>query len=130
MTKTITDTITFVTMRCPVAGCGVVYALEERYQTERQRDSASWCCPNGHSLSYRGANETENERLRRDLAAAKGNARWAQDRLESEKRSHAATKGQLTKTRKRIQHGVCPHCNRTFADVARHMATKHPDPQH
>jgi len=38
----------------------------------------------------------------------------------------SATKGQLTKARKRADRGVCQHCHRSFVDVARHVATKHP----
>lgn len=49
------------------------------------------------------------------------------DQLEAERRAHAATKGQLTKTRKRVAGGVCPCCNRSFVNLGRHMAGQHPD---
>ncbi len=33
----------------------------------------------------------------------------------------------MTKVKKRAANGVCPCCNRTFSDLARHMKAKHPD---
>lgn len=85
-------------------------------------------CPNGHGLAYGG--NTLKERLTRAEQArdsARAYARSVQDQNDAERRSHAATKGQLTRVRKRIAAGVCPCCNRTFQNVARHMAGQHPD---
>ena len=48
--------------------------------------------------------------------------------LDTEERSHAATRGHLTRAKKQVhraEHGVCPHCNRSFQNLARHMQTKH-----
>lgn len=42
-------------------------------------------------------------------------------------RALRATKGRLTKTKKRIANGVCPCCNRHFVNLERHMTGKHPD---
>jgi chemotaxis response regulator CheB len=42
-------------------------------------------------------------------------------------REHSATRAQLTKTKKRVANGVCPCCNRTFKQLARHMKAKHPE---
>lgn len=36
-------------------------------------------------------------------------------------------RGQLTKLKRRVSNGVCPCCNRSFADLHRHMTEKHPD---
>lgn len=38
-----------------------------------------------------------------------------------------AQKGQNTRLKNRIAAGVCPCCNRSFQNVARHMAGQHPD---
>jgi hypothetical protein len=40
---------------------------------------------------------------------------------------HRSTRGALTKQRKRAANGVCACCHRSFANVARHMKTQHPD---
>lgn len=46
---------------------------------------------------------------------------------KSTKRQLGTTKAQLTKTKKRVSNGVCPCCNRTFKQLARHMENKHPE---
>ncbi|HEX9950777.1 MAG TPA: hypothetical protein VGB53_03340 [Rubricoccaceae bacterium] len=48
--------------------------------------------------------------------------RGNQVEAERQKRRAAAQKGAHTRTKKRIAAGVCPCCNRTFQDLARHMA--------
>lgn len=40
------------------------------------------------------------------------------------------TKGVVTRTRNRIANGVCPCCDRSFTNLQRHMASKHPDYAH
>ena len=82
-------------------------------------------CPLGHAHVPAGKSQVEIEREMRQRAEMRLTA--TRDQLESEKRSHVATKGQLTKARKRIGKGVCPCCNRHFTNVERHMATQHPD---
>jgi hypothetical protein len=52
--------------------------------------------------------------------------------LRAEERSHAATKGVVTKQKKKLAKvvgGVCPvdGCHRNFKDVRRHIATRHPN---
>lgn len=125
--STITEVTTYTVMTCPVDGCGIKYALDEAFRSRRRSKGGSWYCPNGHSLSYHHAIKSEVEELEKQLAAARGNQRHTAERLESEKRRHAATKGQLTKTRKRARGGVCPCCNRSFVQLARHMKSQHPD---
>jgi hypothetical protein len=112
--------------------CGVAFGMTQAMHRDcRRRSQASphetrtFYCPNGHPQSYIG--ENVEQRLRDEL-------KWQQERnaalddiVKSERRSHAATKGQLTKTRKRVGDGVCPCCNRSFASLAAHMASKHPD---
>jgi hypothetical protein len=41
--------------------------------------------------------------------------------------SARAYKGQATRLRNRAKAGVCPCCKRTVSQLARHMASKHPD---
>ncbi|WP_159103999.1 hypothetical protein [Rhodopseudomonas sp. B29] len=48
------------------------------------------------------------------------------DQREAAERRAAAARGQVTKIKNRVGHGVCPCCNRTFANLARHMAGEHP----
>lgn len=112
----------------------MAFAVPADFQRRRKEDHKSYHCPAGHGQHYYGKTEAEKqreraERLQRQVEAREADIRFEQRRLESERRAHAATKGTLTKTKKRIANGVCPCCNRSFANVARHMAGQHPDYQ-
>ena len=97
--------------------CGVVYFYSERWCVERGQDKRSWGCPNGHSQVFC---EGEIDRLRRERDLLKQDAA----RLEEEK---AAAERETQRLRRRIGRGVCPCCNRTFTNIARHIKTKHPN---
>lgn len=125
------DTLTYsgqLTVR--VCWCGMWHAVPEElreYQMRQHRDGEKPIgiyCPLGHSGIPSGKGEAAKERERRERAEARAKA--IQDQLDSEARAHSATKGQLTKAKKRIGKGVCPCCNRHFTNVERHMATQHP----
>jgi hypothetical protein len=104
--------------------CGVHFAMDERYWDEKKLKGGTFYCPNGHGQHY---TEPEVQKLKQRVRSLENANRWTEQRLESERRSHSATKGQLTKTRKRVAHGVCPCCNRTFQQLSRHMQNKHPE---
>ena len=89
-------------------------------------------CPNGHPGVFTPG-ESEEDKLRRERDRLKQNLAWKDDQIKAlhrdktyAERSLNATKGHLTRVRKRASHGVCLCCNRTFGDLARHMQTKHP----
>jgi len=126
---TTTVLINLVAQTC--CSCGTVFGINEGQKVQLKRTGEWFYCPNGHSQRF---TKTEADKLREQLAAAerardsaRAYARSVQDQNDAERRAHAATKGQLTKTRKRVANGVCPCCNRSFADLGRHMAGKHPD---
>lgn len=112
--------------------CGVSYALTNAYDARRRDDHKSFYCPNGHSQHYPQKNEAEAqraraERLEQQLASRDEDLRIAQARHRNERNAHRATKGVLTKTKKRVANGVCPCCQRHFVNVERHIAGQHPD---
>lgn len=120
---TLTDTVVFVTEEC--CNCGIPFAITQDLKDRRLKDHKSFYCPNGHSQHYTG--KTEEQKLREQLERANQRVASRDEDLRVERASHAATKGQLTKAKKRAAHGVCPCCKRTFANVARHVAGQHPD---
>ena len=128
MQSTMTYTAELVVETC---WCGTVHAVPKALRDKMKRDhddgrpQQGIYCPLGHvwEFSGKGRAQTESERAER-LAASLSATR---DQLRAEERSHAATRGQLTKARKRADRGVCLHCNRSFVNVERHVATKHPD---
>ncbi|MEC4836842.1 hypothetical protein R2362_20105 [Mycobacteroides chelonae] len=114
--------------------CGMAFAMPGEFERRRREDRKNFYCPAGHGQHYTGKTEAEKQReradrLQRQVEAREADIRFEQRRLESERRAHAATKGTLTKTKKRIANGVCPCCNRSFANVARHVAGQHPEYQ-
>ena len=130
MRETMTFTGTLVVTNC---WCGTTYAVpKELYDhVHRQHDDGrrqqDIYCPLGHAWTFAGDGEAERQRKRAEQLERKLANR--EEDLRSERASHSATKGLLTKERKRAARGVCPHpeCKRSFVDVARHVRTKHPE---
>ncbi len=119
-------------MDCP--DCGVMYAIPQTMQENAYRighRKIVWFCPNGHELGYNGKSETERER---DAAQAALKQERNRANAERDLRVHTenqlrAQKGATTKARKRAAAAVCPvdGCGRSFVQLRRHMAVKHPD---
>jgi hypothetical protein len=120
---TTTKTVELVERIC---WCGMLHAIpaELSRAADLNKDTSVYC-PLGHSWVSNTHEKRESARLRQQIASLEDDVRVAELDKEAERRRHAATKGTLTKTRKRIEAGVCIHCNRTFQNLARHMASKH-----
>lgn len=113
--------------------CGVIYAIPASVYDEQQRTGGYHKCPSGHSQGW-AKDECETERLRRErnllnqrVAERNDEIRHQKALRERAERTASAYKGQVTKLRKRAGRGVCPCCNRSFANLRRHMEAKHPD---
>jgi hypothetical protein len=124
-----TVTIPMVTHQC--WSCGMPYCVPADFDKRNREKNRNWYCPQGHDTIVR---ETEVTKLKKQLEAETARAnKWREDAIEreeqtkAEQRQHAATKGLLTKAKKRAAAGVCPCCNRTFEQLARHMKTQHPN---
>lgn len=121
---TFTDTVTFVVEEC--CNCGCLFALTSDMQKRlRNKPGETFYCPRGHAQYYTGKTEEQKqreraERLERQLANR-------DEDLRSARASLIATKGQLTKAKKRADAGICQHCKRSFANVSRHVAHMHPE---
>lgn len=128
-------------MDCPT--CGIVFGVSQEFIRRRRDDGQSFYCPSGHSMSY-GTTELdkarqEATRAKHEADQAKAAAERARKDLRFERECHdlttrrlSATKGVVTKMRKRVQAGVCPvpGCKRSFGPesaMARHLASEHPD---
>jgi len=122
----------FVTITC--WRCKVQYGMtEEFYRVAKQgAGNISFFCPNGHSASF-ALGKTDEDKMREErdraiqrVAEYQDYYQEARERAEKAERRVSAAKGQVTKLKKRAAAGVCPCCNRTFSDLSRHMAGKHP----
>lgn len=110
------------------AECSTPFGPTEDFIDRRRRDGRTFWCPNGHKNHYKGESDAAKIKRLADEAAA-SRARTDQVRAERDavRRQLTATKGVVTRTRKRIANGVCPCCDRSFTNLHRHMTTKHPD---
>ena len=101
--------------------CGIEFAMPASFQQKKRENGGSFYCPNGHGQHY---SETEVDRLKKQLDAE-------QRKTAFERNQRRETEKQLAKARTkiaRVNHGVCPHCNRTFRQLAQHMKSKHAAP--
>lgn len=114
--------------------CGGSYAISERYRSQKQTEGKTWNCP--YCKVSWGYAKSEIQEVRKQLKAA-------ENKLVAERASHDQTKSalhganiqatkkanELKRVKTRVHNGVCPCCNRSFANLRRHMTTKHPEYQ-
>lgn len=108
--------------------CGVLFAMTQEFKNKAMRDHRWFYCPNGHSQYYTGESDRDKAaRLGRELEEQK--ARTARVNAEADQAwTLAATREkELKALKRRVTNGVCPCCKRSFANVQRHMQTKHPE---
>jgi hypothetical protein len=129
MPATMTYTGTLAIEEC--CNCHITFAMPSDLQRRLREEGGDFHCPLGHSQHY---TTTDIQRLTEKLAReerrrrnAETRARAAQDQAQAAEYRTRAYKGQVTRIRKRVGNGVCPCCNRTFADLGRHMAGQHPE---
>jgi len=113
-------------MEC--GGCGVVFAIPLGMYEQAKRAGGWWHCPNGHCQGWeKGSDHTRIKELEAALAAEQQRKQQALSR-ENEQRARAdALEKKAATAAKRAKAGVCPCCNRTFQQLARHMQVKHPE---
>lgn len=124
---TLAHTSTLVVCTC---WCGIGHAVPRNlleFQEQQHRDGVRQTgiyCPLGHSYIIAGKGEAELEREKRERAERR-NAN-----LDEELRLTVAELNQVKKAAatalKRTKGGACPCCNRTFVQLSRHIASKHP----
>lgn len=104
--------------------CGMTFAMPSDVNQQYIDNGNSFYCPRGHQQHYLG--ESVKEKLARQLAQTKDALNF--QRRKSTQLAHQvrAQKAAKTKLKNRIKHGVCPCCKRTFQNIAKHIATKHP----
>lgn len=127
--STITYSTTLHALDC--GECSIPFGVPVDFHRRVKRTGADFWCPNGHKIAY---SETDYDRMK---AKAEREERWrreaetrteaARDQARAAERSASAYKGRVTRLKNRAAAGVCPCCQRTFQQLARHMSAKHPD---
>jgi hypothetical protein len=99
------------------------------------RETITFYCAYGHPQVFcKGESDLDKMRRERDMARQQiaqreDDIKALKDLVAKERNQANAYKASATKARKRAAAGICPCCNRSFASaqMARHIATKHPD---
>lgn len=120
---------TLVTEEC--CKCHILFAMPQDLQQRAINDqSINFYCPKGHPQVYTSDKiKTLEAQLQRSLEEATREA--ARRREAEQERDHHWIERKKTNTRfkhlkERVKAGVCPCCHRTFQQLAKHMALKHP----
>jgi hypothetical protein len=110
--------------RCECSECACQYWVTAAFCKHRQDDHATFYCPNGHTQWFPG--KSEAEKLRDQLTAERAKLDQAMAGTSHWMKQAELNAAKLAATERRVGKGVCPCCNRTFSDLKRHMAVKHP----
>lgn len=122
----LTVKVEMITEEC--CNCGVLFAFTEDTYDKFRRTKQQFFCPYGHGQSYMGKTyAAQLQEARNDADYFKRQMEEAREQRALVERSLSATKGVLTRERKRVQNGVCPVCRRSFKGLAEHMHKQHPD---
>jgi hypothetical protein len=106
--------------------CGCVSTCPEQVFEEHHAEGGFHHCPNGHQWGWT-KEISEREQLRRERDQLKQKIAERNDEVGRQIEMRKKIEGKLGRITKRINHGVCPCCNRTFDNLARHMKSKHPN---
>lgn len=122
MTTLYTQRVVLENTSC--AACNIDFAIPSTFLDRRRQDGRNFFCPVGHSLSF---DKTEVDALREQLEQAQARRDFWQAEAKREKGNATAAKSEATKQKNRAKNGVCPCCNRSFVQLARHVKTQHPN---
>ena len=106
--------------------CGVFYTCPEVVFIQQRDGGGYHTCPNGHRQGWDKAGSENAQLLRRAQRAEQEEARLAEEVRLAEQRE-ARAKAETKRVAKRANAGICQCCNRSFANVERHMRLKHPN---
>lgn len=120
--------------------CGAKQAMTHETNRVLRQSAATFYCVHGHTRWF-PPGKSEEEKLRDQLNAERIARQRAEQRVaekadEAQAAWNTATrernrangyKGHATRITKRAKAGVCPCCNRTFKQLAAHMANQHPE---
>ena len=110
--------------------CGITFGVLKSWNDRLVQSRQKFYCPNGHAQSYTGKSEAQKLQERLDAAMrekenAERDAAWQRSVAKNAMIQTTKARNKLKKITTRINAGVCPHCNRTFKQLAAHMKCKH-----
>ena len=116
------ETVEFVREACCI--CHMLWMTTRAFHQAMKDTGAYFYCPAGHSQHYgKTTVQEQQEALERSQREA---ASLREAKIVAERAQLKAERA-LTRHKKRAAAGLCPCCNRTVAQLARHMKQKHSD---
>lgn len=106
-------------------GCGFPFMVPADWFQKLMNNQGTYYCPNGCCRTFTGP--TEAQKLKTQLENERQEHVQAEQRLSNKLAEVVRENNKNKKQLKRVHNGVCPCCNRSFTNLARHMKTKHPD---
>jgi hypothetical protein len=104
--------------------CGHLIFMSTDFETRRRRDKNYWYCTScGQGQRWSG--ESDIDKVKKELDAETKRKMDALAQANELRASLQKVQDDAARLKKRAHAGVCPCCNRTFQNVARHMKTKH-----
>jgi hypothetical protein len=103
--------------------CGIIFGMEKTYKQNLVSNDGSYFCPNGCNRQF--CAETGNAKLKKELEAKQSELSAARCEVLQERQKREAIEKEQLRQKQRAAAGVCSCCNRTFSNLARHMASKH-----
>lgn len=101
------------------------------YVAAKASEKITFYCPYGHPQIF-SKRPTEADLLRQERDKLKQNTAYLEDRLRAEEEQRRLAQNQArgfksvaTRMKNRVAAGVCPCCNRSFANLQMHMAKQH-----
>lgn len=116
------ESIDFVMEEC--CNCGIPFFIPSYHRKQLIADKRFFYCPNGHSQYY---STNEADRLKDQLKREKERHDKEQSELYDKWLAEAGARAKAERLLKRVHKGVCPCCNRSFANLQQHMKKQHPE---
>lgn len=126
MSNTITFTKTYTVVAVEMPSCGHIVYITKEFKESRQGDHRRWYCTICGSTAH-WPQESDEERLRRERDAALQREETLRFERDTAQATLVKVSQEAKRLKKRAANGVCPCCTRSFQNLRRHMATKHPD---
>ena len=104
--------------------CGVLFGMSNKHVEQLRLTGKNFFCPNGHTQTF---GEGEADKLRRERDRLKQQIAQRDDAVKAAEQRVQQAEKTASRLQKRAKAGVCPCCNRTVSQLARHMQSKHPD---
>lgn len=109
-------------------GCGTTFAINSALYRQWRENGASVRCPNP-ACKWKEMVVTESEvaKLTKQLADSERRLQFQTDMRRAAEAETARVEKARRRLEKRVANGVCPCCQRSFVNLRRHIAAKHPD---